>query len=443
MTEKGYKKYLLFVLVMIQAFNYVDGLALGLVLQSIKIELKLSDTQLGLMTGMAFALFYSVLGIPIARWADRGNRVKIIGTTTALWSVAVALCGSARSFTQFLLIRVGVAVGESGCVPPANSLIADYFSRAERPRALGIYMLGAPLSAVIGYFVAGWLNEFYGWRTMFVLLGLPGLVLSTLAWTTLREPRCDNLSRSARVSERQPTARQVATVLWTNVTFRHLLISFSLICFFGYGIQQWQAVFFVRSYGLDTGTLGGWFALIYGLGGSAGSYLGGFLASRYAARNERLQLRFMGLATAAFGALFALVYLSPGKHVAFALMGAAVIGGSATTGPLFAIIQSLTPQRMRATSIAIIYLFANLLGLGCGPLVTGALSDVLRPLFGEESIRYTLLALCPGYVWGGWHMWCASRTACRDLESVQSETQASRADAEMTEKMQMEAHLPL
>src|SRR6202046_5577488 len=171
MQPMTYRRYLLAVLLVIQAFNGVDGLALGLVLQNIKVDLHLSDTQLGFLSGIAFALFYSVMGIPIARWADRGNRVTIISVTATAWSVMVALCGMAASFAQLLLIRVGVAIGEAGCIPPAHSLIADYFGRAERPKAVSVYMLAGSLSTLIGYFVAGWLSEFYGWRTMFILLG--------------------------------------------------------------------------------------------------------------------------------------------------------------------------------------------------------------------------------------------------------------------------------
>src|SRR5688500_18999239 len=189
MTESRYKQYLLAVLLVVLASNYVDRLALGLLLQDIKVDLSLSDTQLGLLSGIAFALFYSVMGIPIARWADRGNRVLIISATASLWSVMVALCGFAGSFIQLLLIRIGIAVGEAGCIPPAHSLIADHFSRAERPRAVSIYMLGTPISIIIGYFLAGWLNELYGWRATFVILGLPGVAIAALAWLTLREPR--------------------------------------------------------------------------------------------------------------------------------------------------------------------------------------------------------------------------------------------------------------
>lgn len=429
-----YRNCLLTVLLAILAFNYVDRLAVGLVLQAVKADLQLSDTQLGLLTGIAFALFYSVMGIPIARWADRGDRVKIISLTTALWSMAVAACAVAGNFLQLMLIRIGVAVGEAGCVPPAHSLIADNFSRAERPRAVAIYMLGAPLSAVIGYFLAGWLNQFYGWRTTFMMLGTPGIVLAGLAWLTLREPRrartlpnfADELTAesmplpASAASSQQPTLSEACATLWNIATFRHLLLFFSVTSFFGYGITQWQPAFFIRSFGLRTGELGSWFALIYGVGGLLGTYLGGELACRFAANDERLQLKAMALAYAGFGILSALVYLSSNRYVAFAILGVAVAGTCMAIAPLFATIQTLVPSRMRAVSIALLYLFANLIGMGLGPLAAGALSDALRPFAGEESLRYALLALCPGYLWGAWHVWLGSETVTRDLGAAQA-----------------------
>lgn len=420
-----HKRYLLTVLLTVLAFNYVDRLALGLLLQAIKVDLDLSDTQLGLLSGIAFALFYSVMGIPIARWADRGNRVAIISLTTALWSVMVALCGAAGSFLQLLLIRIGVAVGEAGCVPPAHSLIADHFTRAERPRAVAIYMLGGPLSLVIGYFLAGWLNELYGWRMTFALLGLPGLGLAALAWFTLTDPRVEAATNKSppqpndtASSSGQPNLKEVYATLWANITFRHLLLCFSVMVFLSFGIWHWAPAFFVRSYGLETAELGLWFAVTWGVGGLIGTYWGGELASRYAAGNERLQLVVMAVVYSSFAFISACIYLSRNQYLALALMGLAAVGGATITGPLFATIQTLVPPRMRAISIAAIYLFANLIGMGFGPLAAGALSDALRPHFGEESLRYALLFLCPVYLWAGWHLWQASRTVTRDLQLV-------------------------
>jgi MFS family permease len=448
MSENTYRRYLLTVLLFILAFNFVDRLALGLVLQDIKVDLNLTDTQLGLLTGIAFAAFYSVMGIPIARWADRGNRVTIISLTASLWSAAVVLCGMATGFAQLLAIRVGVAVGEAGCMPPAHSLIADYFSRAERPRAVAIYMLGAPLSVIIGYFLAGWLNEFYGWRMTFILLGLPGAALAALARFTLKEPRQEALRRSAALRvpaikrssnvtpapAGSPSLKQVCCTLWSNVTFRHVLFCFSVGCFFDNGILQWMPAFFIRSFGLKTGELGTWFSVIYGLGGLLGTYAGGELASRYAANNERLQLMAMAFVYGSFAVISALIYLSPNMYLAFGLMLVVALGGAMTSGPLFGSIQTLVPPDMRAMAIAVLYLFANLIGMGLGPLAVGGLSDAFRPWAGEESLRYALLTLCPGYLWAGWHLWVASRTVTSDLRaaSLEDEHREGRSDAAST-----------
>ena len=417
------KNYLLVLLTVIVVFNYVDRVALGLMLQTIKVDLDLSDTQLGFMTGIAFALFYAVMGIPIARWADRGNRVAIIAITTGLWSLAVALCGAANSFAQLLLIRVGVAIGEAGCHPPAFSLIADYFDRAERPRALARYALGFSLAAVIGFFFAGWLNELYGWRATFVVLGAPGLLLALLAALTIREPRniddgaagCrQELQTISAPAERAASVRGVLSTLWFNKPFRHLALCFSLSYFFGIGITQWQPAFFTRTHGLSTGELGTWFAVIYGLGGFLGTYLGGELAHRYAANNERLQFAALTILYVALAPLAAAIYLVPDYRVAMAVLAIYAVAAASTNGPLFAATQSLVPPGMRAMSIAIVLFLSNLIGLGLGPLATGALSDALRAFWGEESLRYALLALCPGYLWCAWHLWRASGSLAAD-----------------------------
>jgi MFS family permease len=434
MKKLAYRDYLLTLLAVILALNYVDRTILGLTLEYIKADLSLSDTQLGFLTGIAFALFYAMMGIPIARWADRGNRKTIIVLTLALWSAASALCGMAASFIQLLLIRIAVAVGEAGCVPSAHSLIADYFNRAERPRAVARYMLGGALANVVGFLLAGWLNELYGWRATFMLLGLPGLALAGLGFLTLREPRRqtqagDNSGldpvaplpppATAALSSDPPSLKEVYATLLANKTFRNLLLCFAVSAFFNAGIVQWQPVFFIRSYGFKTGELGTWFAMIYGIGGLIGIYFGGELASRYAAKNERLQLRTIAIVYAGVAVISTLMYLAPNRYLAFLCMAVVAVGGVGVNGPLFATIQSLVPDRMRAMSIAAISLLANLVGMGLGPLAAGALSDAFRPWFGEESLRYSLLLLCPGFFGSAWYMWRASTTVTRDLEMME------------------------
>lgn len=427
MQPVTYKKYLLVTLMIILAFNYVDRLALGIVLQDVKNDLALTDTQLGLLTGMAFAFFYATMGIPIARWADRGNRVTIIAVTTALWSVAVALCGLVTNFLQLLAVRIAAAVGEAGCVPPAHSLLADYFTRGERPRAVAIYMLGGPLALTVGYFSAGWLNELYGWKTTFILLGLPGIGLALLAKFTLREPRRSKLAEDSATAARsdgglqaEPSIKQVCVVLWSNATFRHLLCCFSVWGFFGSGILQWQPAFFVRSHGLQTGELGTWFALIYGVGGGVGTYLGGVWAGRYAAGNERRQLVLCAGGFMFCAVFYVCTYAVRDTRLAFVMLTLALFGIYIAQGPILAAMQTLVAPRMRAMAIALVYLFANLVGTGLGPLAIGALSDALQPTLHEESLRGALMLFCPGFFWAAWHLVRASKTVARDLETVQT-----------------------
>ena len=433
MKDASYRRYLLTILLVILAFSFVDRFALAIVLEEIKGDLFLSDTQLGFMTGVAFAAFYAIMGIPIARWADRGNRVMVISLTVGVWSVMVALCGAAGSFVQLLLIRIGVGVGEAGCVPAANSLIADYFDRTERPRAAAIYWLGTTLGAALGYFLAGWLNVLVGWRVMFVLLGAPGLVLAGLTWFTLREPRealqmpaiTDDSRGSSRATERVSSVKEVCGELWANATFRHLLLVFCVIYFLSYGVMQWLPTFFIRSLSIESGELGTWFAVIFGVSGLVGTYYGGEWASRYAPKNERAQLVAAVLLFVCIGVIYPLIYLASNRYLAFAVLAVWGVGTSMVSGPLIALIQTLVPERMRATSIALILLFANLIGMGLGPLASGAISDALQPWAGRESLRYALLILSPGYLVIAWHFWQASKTVTRDLISV------DRADADL------------
>jgi MFS family permease len=417
MKGLDYKNYMLGMLMVVQAFATMDNIVIGIVLQSIKLDLHLSDLQLGFLTGMAYALFYAVMGLPIARWADRGNRVFIIGLAASAWSIMVSLCGLAASFAQLLLVRIGVAVGEAGCAPAANSLIADHFGRAERPRASSIYMLGANLGLLIGYPAVGWLNQIYGWRVTFIAMGLPGLIPAILVWLTLKEPRRTAKVVSAPVI--QPPLLEVGRTLWRSHTFRNLLFCWSVAAFFGSGMGQWAPTFFIRSFGMKTGELGQWFALIYGVGGGLGIFLGGYLASRFAAKNERLQMKGMGLVYCFCGVTAALSYLSPNVYLTFTLLAICHIAGYTIAGPLFATVQSLVPPRMRAVAFAILYLFANLIGLGLGPMATGALSDALHPWLGQESLRYALLVFTAGYLWCGWHAWRGSRTVTADLALVE------------------------
>jgi MFS family permease len=291
-------------------------------------------------------------------------------------------------------------------------------------------MLGSTLSMLIGYFLAGWLNELYGWQTMFRLLGLPGVVLAALAWVTLREPRRQRASLEATGSSPTTTAagaaapaphytmREVIAALWNNRTFRYLWLTFSVMSFFSYGVVQWQPSYFIRTFGMHTDELGAWLTLIYGVGGTVGTCIGGVLATRYAANNEALQLKATGWLYAGYGVLMVGVFLAQDKYTAIALNTIGTIGASLASGPLFGTIQTVVPERMRAMSITLIYLFANLIGMGLGPLATGALSDFFAHWAGNDSLRYALLTLCPIALWGSAYLLLAAKTVAGDVAAV-------------------------
>lgn len=436
MNARNYKRYLLFVLMVVWACNAMDNVALGLVMQNIKVDLHLSDTQLGVMTGIAFSLFYAIMGIPLARWADRGNRITILSLTAALWSVLVSCCGIAANCWQLMLLRIGVGVGESGCAPTTQSLLADYFTRAERPRATGIFLLGDALSMFIGFFLAGWIAQFYGWRIMFMLMGLPGLVAAGLVWLTLSDPRLSSSRRmnfdsrafsggepveglEDRGRERRPGLVMTLRALWHIKTYRYLLLYSSVSSFFLSGSLQWQPAFLARSYGLMTGELGTWLAALSCSAVLVGRYFGGAMATRFAANNERLQLRAMAIAFSVSGILSTCIYLAPSLYLAFGFMGLSLVAMNATMPSQYAMLQTLIPEHMRALAVAISFFCAALIGNGLGPLSAGALSDALHAKLGEESLRYALLALSPGYVWGAWYLWRAGQTVRCDMRRLQ------------------------
>ena len=429
--ELAYKNYLLAVLVLVAAVGYFDRFVFALVLEPIKHDLHLSDTQLGLMTGIAFAAFYAVAGIPIARWADRGNRVTISATAVGLVGIMVSLCGVVGNFAQLLLVRAGVAVGEAGTVPAAHSLISDYFDRTERPRAMGFYSMSYIISMIIGYLVGGWLVEIFGWRTTFMMIGVPGVLVAILVKLTLREPRLTQQRRTqqASVIAEQPSLMEVLQVLWQQRTFRHIFLAFCISYFFILGTSQWLAAFFMRSHGMDSAELGAWLALSMGVGGLLGNYLGGYCATRFAAGREKLQMRALAFIYILYGLLTVMIYLSNSQYVALAFVAVSVLVGTLTNGPLFAAIQSLVNERIRSVTIALIFLFANLIGLGLGPLAVGVLSDLLNPMFGQESLRYTLALSSSGTLWVAVHYWKAANTIEDDIRHVESAAEAIETEA--------------
>lgn len=416
MRNEIYKHYMLGILVLSGVVGVFERFVFSLSLESIKQDLQLSDSQLGLLTGIAFTVFYAVAGVPIARWADKGNRVSIIAGSASLLGLMVSLCGIVSNFYQLLLVRAGVAVGEAGITPASQSLISDYFSRAERPQAIAIYFSCYSISMVVGYVLGGWLVETYGWRITFVVLGLPGLLIAMLVRTTLREPRVDIQTTT---SPPVVALRNTLNTLWYQRTFRQILFAFCISYFFTMGVSQWLATFFIRSHNMTAMEVGSWLGFSFGVFATLGNYLGAIYVNRYAQCQEARQMRALAYAMIAHGIFSTLGYLSPNKHIAFIFIGIGAAFLTFGNGPVFAAVQSLVNERTRSAAVAILFLFANLIGFGFGPLALGVLSDLLNPLVKQHSLRYALVIFAPGVFWISFHYWKASQSIESDIDAVE------------------------
>ena len=258
------RNYALVMLTVVYSFNFIDRQLLAILQESIKLELGFSDSQLGLLTGFAFAVFYVTAGIPIARWADRANRRNIVALAIGLWSFMTAVSGAVQNYLQLLLARIGVGVGEAGGSPPSHSIISDIFPPDKRAGAMAFYSMGVNFGILFGFLFGGWLNEFFGWRVAFVVVGVPGILLAIVVRLTLREPM-RGLSEKHRASDEYVSFVEVVKLLWSRVSFRHLALACGLNAFAGYSTGSWTASFLIRSHAMTTGELGTWLAMIMGL----------------------------------------------------------------------------------------------------------------------------------------------------------------------------------
>ena len=402
------RQYALSVLVVVYTFNFIDRQILSILLEPIKNELGLSDTALGMLTGFAFALFYATLGIPIARFADKGNRRNLIALALAIWSAMTALSGLAQNFWHMLLARIGVGVGEAGCSPPAHSMIADYYPAERRATALGIYSLGIPVGILFGFLAGGWLNEFFGWRVAFFVVGVPGLLLAILVRFTLREPT-RGMAEGRSDAVEQPTVMETFRYLWAKRSFRHLAFGGGLTAFVGYGVVTWVPSFLIRSHGMDTGEVGTYLGLILGIPGGIGIALGGWMADRYGAKDTRWYLWVVSVALL-LGVPFSFgIYLSETALMALLFLMIPVMLGNFYQATTFSQTQGLVSLRMRSVAAAVLLFILNIIGLGAGPQAVGILSDVLQPSYGDESLRYSLLILSFVNVWSAYHYYVAGK----------------------------------
>jgi MFS family permease len=414
MFNTAYKRYALAVITAVYTLNMFDRGLIFILLQPIKEDLQLSDTQLGFVTGIAFGVFYATLGIPIARWTDRGNRVTITSLAIGLWGLTAMACIFVNNFVHLLLARVAAGVGDSGVQPPTYSLLGDYFpGTAERTRAMYVWYAAAPLACLLSFSTAGWINEHYGWRLAFFVTGVLGLVLSVIVKLTVAEPR-KTMQKSATAAP--PTSfKDVLNLLWHQPSCRHLTIAMILIFTVGQGALTWQAAFMIRTHGIGTAELGLWMGLITGLGGVASVALGWYVVDRWFAGNEQGQMRLVGIAVASAAPIFLAFLTLPTKELALGalLLQTAVFSGF--TAPLYVVLQRLVPDNMRATMLMVVLFLANLIGMGIGPLLVGTMSDLLRPHFGEDALRLAMLFMSVLWLLAGYHVFRVGRTIDEDL----------------------------
>ncbi|HEX5066649.1 MAG TPA: MFS transporter, partial [Myxococcota bacterium] len=373
-ASDAYRRYVLGLLLVVYVVNFIDRSIVNILLEPLKQEFHPSDTALGFLSGPAFAIFYATLGIPIARWADRGVRRDIIALALFLWSGMTALCGLARTFPQLMLARIGVGVGEAGCSPPAHSMLADYYPPEQRGRAFATYALGIPIGTAFGFLLGGWMAQELGWRYAFLLVGLPGIALALLVRLTLREPPRGHSEARAREAADAPTAREVARTMWRLASFRHLAIAATLHAFVGYGVANWNAAFLARSHGMSPKEIGFWLALVGIVAGGLGTYLGGVFSDRLGKRDARWSMWVPGVSTLVAVPFSIGFYLSPDIRSALLFAGIPVFFGAMYLGPTFSITQALAPLRMRAVASAFLLFLLNLIGFGLGPLAVGMLS---------------------------------------------------------------------
>jgi MFS family permease len=425
-----YAFYAVALLTIINVVASIDQRVVSVVAETIRNQLHLADWQIGMMTGLAFAMFYAVLGFPIARIADRGSRPLVIVSSLAVWSAFTALSSRATNFLQLFLCRMGVGVGEAGCNPPAQSLIADYSPREKRSSALAVWSMGVPLGALVGFALGGLVADSYGWRATFLVAGTPGLVLAVLAGITLKETRSRLRTDVLAARANQPKLRQVMRVLVTKRTYWVLLVNTALKMINTYGLQAFVVSFFMRAHKTDvahlaagfglksTGFLGVTIGLISGGFGALSILLGGWIADRSAAKDIRNTMY-----APAIGGLIALPFtivalVVPNTVLALAIFSIPYLLNGFGYGPVNAAMQSIVPQNIRAISTAFALFLEILIGQAAGPVIVGILSDTFAANFGRaDGLRLSLICSSSLAIPCAYLYLSARKTMREDLES--------------------------
>jgi len=391
----------------------VDRVAFPVVLEPIRRELSLTDTQMGLLTGLAFSAMYALASLPVARWADVGDRRTIIALSLSVWSLMTALCGFAQSVWQLFLARFGVGFGEAGSNAPVQSLICDYYPPERRSLPLALFGLGAAIGGIVGYGLVGLAADRLGWRHALMLSSLPGLLVAVLIRLCVVEPRASGEAGSARPAV---PLREVVVALLRKRAFVQVCIAFAVWGLASSGMGPWLPAFFVRAHHLSLTQVGLSLGLVVGTSLCIGLVLGGWIGNVLLARDILWGLRVPALGMTLYTALTVSALLASSLATVLGLLFVAGCAGGLVVAPLLATVGGLVSSQVRAVSLAVMGLLAALVGNGLGPLAVGVLSDRLRGMFGEQSLRYGLVLMTTLILWGVWHLHLASRHLRAEFE---------------------------
>lgn len=423
-----YQKYIIFLLLTVYMFNFIDRQIVAILSPAIKADLGLSDTQLGLLKGFAFAVFYAVFGFPIARLADKKNRVTIISVCAALWSGMTVLCGTAQSFIQLLLYRMGVGVGEAGCNPPAHSLISDYFPREQRATALGIYSLGITLGSLFGILLGGVIAEKLGWRWAFVIVGAPGILLALIVKLTLKEPERGAMEpanvRAKMLDQKTdlqaaPSLEEALNTMLTIKSYVLLTVSASITAFSGYALGLWIVDFVVRTHELNYSELTLPLALSIGIGGGIGTLCGGLATDAFGKQDRAAYFSIPAYVHLISVPLFLAGMWVESSNLCFGIFFFVFALHASVAGPYYGLVQNLAPVNLRAFASALFFFVLAIVGIGAGPVYIGILSEFLTPRLGEaDALRWALTSLAPIWVLASLIMLLSRTTLKRDLSVI-------------------------
>ena len=413
--------YVLGVLTVVYALNIADRFSISTLIEPIRLELHLSDSGIAFLTGVALAIFYVTIGIPIATFADHANRRNIVAVALAVWSGMTALCGLSQNYWQLLLARFGVGTGEAGGTAPSTSLLADKFPPERRPMALTIFALGACLGAWLGSSVAGGVADAHGWRAAFLVLGVPGLVCALIVWLTVREPPRGALDQLAAPPERS-SLRETLRYLSGQRAAVHLLIGGSVATFWSWGLMWWTPTFLVRSHHMTVGQAGAILGQMHLIAGTAGTLLAGWLMSWRAATDPRYVARLLAWVAVLTTVPSILLYWVMPTGTAIVLLWIFVPGVYFYIGPILGLLQNVVPAEMRATTCAVLLFTANFANLVLAPQLVGWMSDWFAASLGAgaESLRWALLVIAPTGFWAAYHLWRSGATIREDEQRARS-----------------------